>query len=177
MTGVIRILALFALLAPTPGVSQSADGGVSADGPTAASAVFADLAGDWIGTGTLMQRDARFRMTWTALDGGFVRLSFQNAWVGEGGEETPVLAAEAVYLDRAGSILGVWLDGRPQRIRLDAVATDSSLVTTWTADAERGRTEYVIRSADEILVLDHVESDGALRPFGEARYRRAGSSR
>lgn len=178
MSGAFRFLAILSLLGPASVASQSVEeGGAGGTAPPGVSTIFPELEGEWIGSGTLMQRDARFRMTWTTLDGGFVRLSFQNAWVGEGDEEIPVLAAEAVYLDRAGSIMGVWIDGRPQRIRLDAVVTDSSLVTTWTADAERGRTEYVIRSADEIVVLDHVEVDGDLRPFGEANYRRAGSSR
>ena len=50
--------------------------------------------------------------------------------------------------------------------------SDTSVVTRWTAESEQGRTEYVVRSADEVMVRDFVLVDGTERPFGEARYRR-----
>jgi hypothetical protein len=141
------------------------------------SPVIQALQGAWEGTGTLLGRTAEFRMEWNSGAGGFVHLSFSNTWVGEDGDRTPVLRSEATYLVHGSTAEGVWIDTRPQRIRLDAVLTDSSMVTTWTADAERGRTEYVVRSANEAFVRDLVESDGAFRLFAEAQYRRAAPPR
>ncbi len=162
------VLALSCVLAcPRVGVAQEA---VAA---TPVGPVFAALEGVWEGTGQLLDRTAEFRMEWRAGPGNFVRLSFSNAWVDEHGNKTPVLQSEAIYRANGSVAQGVWIDSRPQRIRLDAIVTDSSLVTTWTADDEQGRTEYVIRSSDEVVVRDMVEVDGELRMFGEARYRRA----
>jgi len=134
--------------------------------------VFSALEGAWDGTGTLLERAAEFRMEWSVGGGGFVHLSFANAWVGEEGSRTPVLQSEATYLVRGSTAQGVWIDTRPQRIQLAAIVTDSSVVTTWTAEAERGRTEHVVRSPDEVFVRDLVEADGEFRLFAEARYRR-----
>ena len=145
-----------------------------APAPTSAApaAVFRVLEGGWEGSGTLLGRPGAFTMEWRAASDGFVRLTFTNAFVGEDGARTPVLRAEAVYLVHDSTARGVWIDSRPQRITLDASVSDSSVVTTWTADAERGRTEYLVVGPDEVVVRDFVEADEGLRPFGEARYRR-----
>ena len=50
--------------------------------------------------------------------------------------------------------------------------SDSTFVTDWTAEQEQGRTEYLVRSADEVVVRDFVLVDGIMRLFGEAVYRR-----
>ena len=115
-------------------------------------------------------------MEWTSLGGGFVRLSYTNAWVGEDGDTIPVLSAEATYRAQGSTALGVWLDSRPQQLTLNAVLTDSSVVTRWTAAAETGRTEYVLLSPNEAVVRDFVIVDGADQPFGEATYRRVGQT-
>lgn len=132
------------------------------------------LAGEWVGTGELLGRSASFSMTWTAESEGYYGLDFRNAFVTADGAETPVLHARAVYrLDPSGdTALGVWIDDRPQRITLDAVVTDSTVATEWTAPTERGRTEYLASATGEVVVRDWVQVDGAWRPFGEARYRR-----
>jgi hypothetical protein len=135
--------------------------------------VFAKLAGRWIGTGVLMGRPAEFSMSWETGEDGFVRLRFSNAWIGQDGSRTPVLSSEATYLPAGATALGVWLDDRPQRIRLEAALTDSSVVTMWTADTEAGRTDYIVRAPDSIIVRDFVLVDGSARPFAEATYRRA----
>jgi hypothetical protein len=36
-----------------------------------------------------------------------------------------------------------------------------------------GRTEYVVRPPDSVVVRDFVSVDGSERPFAEATYRRA----
>jgi hypothetical protein len=70
----------------------------------------------------------------------------------------------------------VWLDGRPQQLRIQVTVTDSSLVSAWTADAEEGRTESVVRSRDAVTVRDLVYVDGEARLFAEADYRRSDAS-
>lgn len=134
--------------------------------------VFSALQGDWEGSGTLLQRPASFSMRWDVLGDGFVRLTFTNAWVGDGGRPSPVLTANAVYYVRDSSAIGVWIDDRLQRLTIEAVLTDSSVVARWTAASERGRTEYLLRSADSVVVKDFVYSNGEERLFGEAVYHR-----
>ena len=129
------------------------------------------LAGSWEGEGELLGRPGDFSMTWDAREGGFLRLSFRNGWTADDGTVTPVLAAEAVYHLRGDSGLGVWMDSRPQQLTLQAELTDSSMVVLWTAAAETGRTEYVVRG-DMAHVIDVVFVDGVERPFAEASYRR-----
>ena len=119
-----------------------------------------------------MQRPANFRMRWEVLGEGFVRLTFSNAWVGDGGRLSPVLTANAVYFVRDSSAIGVWIDDRPQRLTIEAVLTDSSVVANWTAPSERGRTEYLLHSADSVAVKDFVYTNGTEQLFGEASYRR-----
>jgi hypothetical protein len=115
-------------------------------------------------------------MRWETGTSGFIRLSFSNAWVEEGGRVTPVLSARAIYLVDGASASGVWIDDRPQRLRLEATVTDSSVVTNWTAESEQGRTEYIVRSPNSVVVLDFVVVEGADRLFAEAEYHRVSTS-
>lgn len=43
---------------------------------------------------------------------------------------------------------------------------------TWTAPTDGGRTEYRVAADGTVRVRDWVRSNGELRPFGEAVYRR-----
>ena len=154
---------------------------ISASGPTRLEAqdlaglppVLQALSGDWEGSGTLFGNPAAFRMSWTPLDDGFVRLAFTNMLI-QGGDTVAVLTAEATYRVEGDAALGVWIDDRPQQLTLSAVVGDSSVVTDWTAPAETGRTEYVVTSPTEVVVRDYVMSNGAPRLFAEGRYVRAG---
>ncbi len=92
----------------------------------------------------------------------------------EGGEITRVLSAVAVYRTAGESGEAVWLDSRGVRIEIRWEASDSVLVSQWTAPTESGRTTYRLVSAEEIVVVDDVLSGGAWRTFGTARYRREG---
>lgn len=133
--------------------------------------VFDRLRGEWIGEGMLMNRPARFSMTWQ-LEDGLAVLSFRNGFADTAGHVTPVLHAAALYRTSAARPEGVWLDSRGVRIELAWVASDSGLVVTWTAPTETGRTTYRLRSADRIEVIDEVRSSGEWREFGRASYRR-----
>jgi hypothetical protein len=166
---IVRRLAALALLrAAVPGAGVAAQQTTPMETP----AVLARLQGTWEGEGTLLERPATYRMRWETLAAGFYRLDFGNAWVDGDGNTTPVLAAHAVYLWRGPSAVGVWLDDRPQRITMEAFATDSSVVARWTAEAEEGRTEYRLTAAGTVEVTDFVHVEGVERVFGRATYRR-----
>lgn len=130
------------------------------------------LEGTWEGTGFLLGRPGAFTMRWDLGPNGFARLSFTNAWMEEDGSRTQVLAAEATYMVRGVDASGVWIDTRPRRLTLEASLTDTTLTTRWTAPTETGRTEYVVRSPDSVIVRDYVSADGGERLFAEATYRR-----
>lgn len=140
--------------------------------PAGLHPIFSTLEGSWEGSGVLLGRRAAFEMRWEAGASGFVRLSFSNAWVEEGGSLTPVLSAQATYLVRGVSASGVWIDDRPQRLRLETTVTDTTVVTDWTADSEQGRTEYIVVSPESVVVRDFVVVEGADRLFAEATYHR-----
>jgi hypothetical protein len=159
---------MLALFFVALGPAAAAQEDFAADLPT----VFEKLDGQWTGSGVLLGRPAEFVMRWEIGTGGFVRLIFSNAWVSDDGSRTPVLSSEATYLPSGSSALGVWLDDRPQRLTLHAALTDSTVVTSWKADAEEGRTEYLVRSPEEVVVVDIVYVDGSERRFAEATYRR-----
>ena len=142
------------------------------DLPRGIPRVFSTLQGTWDGSGTLLGRPAHFQMHWEVVGKGFVRLGFSNSWVTEGADDTPVLSAQASYYVQDSSGLGVWLDDRPQRLILDVAVTDASVTTSWTAEEEAGRTEYLVRSNDEVLVRDFVRNDEFERLFAEAVYHR-----
>lgn len=164
-----RALALCAALTAL-GSSEGAH--AQSGGGRGLAQLLAGLEGTWEGTGVLLGRPATFSMEWRLDDEGFAHLAYENRWLEADGSATPVLVARATYLMQGDSAIGVWVDHRPARITLRAVATDSSVVTEWTAERERGRTEYVLRSRTEAGARDHVVVDGVERPFGEASYRR-----
>jgi hypothetical protein len=58
------------------------------------------------------------------------------------------------------------------RIDIRWTATDSVLVSEWTAPEEAGRTTYRVLGPDALEVIDEVASDGGLRIFGRATYAR-----
>lgn len=166
-----RAMGLLALLLALPAGTVVGQERASDEAPV----VFERLEGQWVGTGELLGRDAEFTMDWERGAEGFVRLRFSNAWVGEDGTRVPVLSSEATYLPSGTSAVGVWLDDRPQRLTLHATLTDSTVTTNWTAEAEEGRTEYIVRSQEEVVVRDVVYVDGTERLFAEAVYRRGRS--
>ena len=148
---------------------------VLATSPLAAqerATIFEQLGGQWRGEGTLMGRAARFEMGWEPR-GGLAVLTFENGFLDPSGQTMPVLQAAAVYRTSRQSPEAVWLDSRGVRIEIRWMATDSTLVASWSAPREVGRTTYRIISSEEIEVVDEVESDGTRRPFATARYRRA----
>lgn len=136
------------------------------------AAVFEGLSGDWRGTGRLMGREARFDMRWEHR-GDLAILTFRSAFVAADGAETEVLSAAALYRTSEDTPEGVWLDSRGVRVEISWRATDGTLVATWTAPDEVGRTTYRVLSASELEVVDEVRDDGGWRTFATALYRRS----
>ena len=134
------------------------------------------LIGAWEGEGELFGRPATFSMTWSRpLGEPFARLEFENRLIQADGTATPVLSAIAFYRAAGGDRLeGTWYDSRGEVLELRAVATDSTLVTDWTAAGERGRTTYRLTGPDRVEVRDEVRQGEAWRAFGRATYRRSG---
>ena len=131
------------------------------------------LAGAWVGEGTLLGGAGAFTMTWSAESAGAFRLDFTNGFVDDAGAVTPVLEAVAIYEARAdGRLVARWTDSRPQEVDIVAEASDSVLVSEWTAPSETGRTEYRLLADGRARVRDWVRVEGELRLFGEATYRR-----
>lgn len=143
----------------------------SALGAQPAPTAFSPLDGSWVGDGTLFDRPARFTMQWREED-GFASLHFTNTFVGPDGSLTPVLRAAAVYRTDPEQPEGVWLDSRGVRIELAWEVSQSSLVVTWTAPTETGRTSYRVRPAGEMSVVDEVRRDGTWSVFATAVLRR-----
>ncbi len=136
-------------------------------------AVFRQLAGSWVGEGTLFGRPARFNMTWEIGPEGEIELQFTNGLVDEAGAVTPVLEAVATYrVGPDGQLVGRWTDNRPQEIEIVGEAGEAVVVSDWKAPTESGRTEYRLLPDGTVEVEDRVLVDGELRPFGQARYRR-----
>lgn len=136
-------------------------------------AVIDNLIGDWEGQGELFGQPASFSMSWSwQLDRRFVRLDFENRLVSDGQPRT-VLKAIAFYRVTVSRELGgYWFDSRGQTLRLEPIADESTLITTWLGEVEQGRTTYRISGQDTVEVLDEVLKDGQWRPFGTASYRR-----
>jgi hypothetical protein len=133
--------------------------------------IFEALDGRWEGEGTLFDRPARFEMQWERVNGVAV-LTFTNGMIDTTGVITPVLGAVAIYRTAVATPRGTWEDTRGIQVQIAWTATDSTLVSSWTAPTEEGRTTYTVTADGTIDVLDEVMQKGTLKPFGQASYRR-----
>ena len=116
-----------------------------------AAAFFAQIAGEWQGTGEVRGMASVQQMSWQpVLDGSFLRLTFDNCMTAADGKEWR-FQAHGYY-----------------RIR-----DDGTMTILWgTDDTERGRSSYRIE-ADELQVTDEVLSrEGEWRVFGRTRLTR-----
>ena len=132
------------------------------------------LVGKWIGTGTLLGRQALFTMDWsTAKPGAHLRLEFGNAFLDTAGRAQPLMAATALYLVQPDRTLtGSWYDSRGKVLTLRGTQGDSTLAIEWQAPEERGRTIYRLVQQGVVEVIDSVETRQGWREFGRALHRR-----
>ena len=128
------------------------------------------FAGNWTGTGTVLNQASKISLTWTwELSAQFLRLHFRN--------EMPKTTFEGHAYYRPlgdGRYRGMWFDNAGMLRPLDATRDADGLVSKWgTADTEEGETTYRLISDSEMEIVDRVKSrDGTWREFGRSRVRR-----
>ena len=130
---------------------------------------FANVQGDWKGTGTLFQKPAEYTMSWDyVLDSSFVRLQFTNMIVGGGW----TFEAQGFYpMSSKGN--GTWVDNRGVTQSLDIDVTENELTVIWESSTEKGKTVYSINTDGTLSVLDFVFKNDNWKQFGEAKYVRS----
>lgn len=128
------------------------------------------LAGDWAGTGTVLNQPSKISITWNwELGGQFLRLSFRN--------EMPKATFEghAYYRPTGdGRYRGMWFDNSGMFRPLDAQRDGDALVSKWgTPQTEEGETTYRLMSDTQMDIIDRVKSkDGTWREFGRSTVQR-----
>lgn len=124
------------------------------------------FAGQWSGTGTVLNQPSKISITWTPeLNGQFLRLTFRN--------EMPKTTFEGhAYYRPAGEgrYRGMWFDNAGMLRPLDARRDGDALVSKWgTPDSEEGETTYRLTSDSRMEIVDRVKSkDGTWREFGRS---------
>ena len=130
------------------------------------------LAGQWSGSGTVLNQPAKIEMEWAwELGGQFLKLSFKN----EMGTPPKITTFEGHAYYRAlgeGRYRGMWFDNSGMFRPLDARRDGDALVSKWgTPDTEEGETTYRLREDGTMEVIDRVKGkDGAWRDFGRATF-------
>jgi len=127
------------------------------------------LAGGWIGTGTVNQREAHVELAVEPVLGGrFVRLN----WVNNGGKDgRDLFEGLALYGELPdGSFAATWWDSQGARHAVTATAEGSALTALW---GERGRTVYRLLESGALEVTDSLkQSDGSWSEFGKSTLKR-----
>jgi len=124
------------------------------------------FAGQWSGTGTVLNQPSKISITWTwELNGQFLRLTFKN--------EMPKSTFEGhAYYRPTGEGLyrGMWVDNSGMFRPLDARRDGDALVSKWgTPETEEGETTYRLTSNSRMEIVDRVKSkDGTWREFGRS---------
>ena len=124
------------------------------------------FAGNWSGTGTVLNQPSKISISWVwELGGQFLRLSFKN--------EMPKATFEGhAYYRPAGEgrYRGMWFDNSGMFRPLDAQRDGDALVSKWgTPQTEEGETTYRLMSDTRMDIIDRVKSkDGTWREFGRS---------
>jgi hypothetical protein len=128
------------------------------------------LAGQWSGTGTVLNQPSKIEMSWSwELGGRFLKLSFRN----EMGTAPKVSVFEGhAYYRPVGEnqYRGMWFDNSGMFRPLDARRDGDALVSKWgTPETEEGETTYRLMADGKMEVVDRVKSkDGTWRQFGQS---------
>ena len=170
------VLALGLTLLSIPFDSVHSTGRVNRaqDRQTGADSLLSRLAGQWTGTGTVLNQPSKIQMVWTwELGGRFIRLTFRNQMGTV--PKVNVFEGHAYYRPVAdGQYRGMWFDNSGMFRPLDARRDGDALVSKWgTPDTEEGETTYRLREDGTMEVIDRVKGkDGTWREFGRATYSR-----
>jgi hypothetical protein len=132
------------------------------------------LAGQWSGTGTVLNQPSKIEMSWSwELGGQFLRLTFRNQM------PKSVFEGHAYYRAVGGGpstslttsrYRGMWFDNSGMFRPLDAQRDGDALVARWgTPETEEGETTYRLTSDSRMEIVDRVKSkDGKWREFGRS---------
>lgn len=136
------------------------------------------LAGQWSGTGTVLNQPAKIEMAWTwELGGRFIKLTFRNEMgtapkvaVFEGHAYYRPTTDPSTPLGAGGQYRGMWFDNSGMFRPLDAKRDGDALVSKWgTPDTEEGETTYRLLPNGSMEVIDRVKGkDGTWRTFGQS---------
>jgi hypothetical protein len=131
------------------------------------------LHGDWVGPGRVMGRDIVMRQRWRAtLQNSFTELDMAHLTAGD--TSRAQFAGRGFYRPASGdSVTGTWFDSRGISFELRGSCQNGALTMRWLG-VERGETRYTRRGADSLEVIDQVETNGTLRPFGRSLLSRQG---
>ncbi len=128
------------------------------------------LAGQWSGTGTVLNQPSKIEMSWTwELGGRFLKLTFRNE-MGVA-PKASVFEGHAYYRATAeGQYRGMWFDNSGMFRPLDAKREGDALVSKWgTPETEEGETAYRLLANGSMEVTDRVKGkDGTWRTFGQS---------
>jgi len=165
MSVLLRILLLWTACLPAALADESPETGF-----------FAQIAGNWQGSGEVRGMASVQQMSWQpVLDGSFLRLTFDNRMTGTDGKEWRFQAHGYYRIRDDGTITGLWFDSRGVSFMLSgAIDGGGTMTILWgTDDTERGRSSYRL-AAGELEVTDEVLGrDGEWRVFGRTRLTRA----
>jgi len=141
---------------------------------TERASILRKLAGGWIGSGEILQRDAHVELTVApVLDGRFVRLH----WVNHGGRDgREPFEGLAIYDERPdGTATATWWDSQGARHAVTATFSGSALTALW---GDRGQTAYRLLETGELEVVDSVKrADGSWAEFGRTTLKRKAPAR
>ena len=132
------------------------------------------FAGQWSGTGTVLNQTSKISLTWTPeLGGQFLRLTFRNDMpktTFEGHAYYRPTGDPSTSLRAGGRYRGVWFDNSGVIRPIEATRDGDALVSKWgTPETEEGETTYRLTSDSRMEIVDRVKSkDGIWREFGRS---------
>ena len=136
---------------------------------------FAQLAGEWQGTGEVLGMASAQEARWEpALDAAFFRFVFNSRTAGADGRESR-FHAEAFYRVAAdGGVTGTWLDSRGATLPLAGGLDEAGalVILSGSPETERGRSTYRLDDDALEIVDEVVAEDGSWRAFGRTRLLR-----
>ena len=148
--------------------------GTSSTSLRASDPLLARFAGQWSGTGTVLNQPSKIEMSWKwELGGRFMRLTFRNE-MGTA-PKINVFEGHAYYRPTGdGQYRGMWFDNAGMLRPLDARRDGDALVSKWgTPDTEEGETTYRLLPDGTMEAIDRVKGkDGTWRAFGRSTYKR-----
>jgi hypothetical protein len=127
------------------------------------------LQGGWIGTGSVLKREAHVELAVAPVLGGrFVRLQWTNNGGKDGREQFEGLA---IYEERPdGTLTATWWDSQGARHAVTASVEGQALTALW---GERGRTLYRLLETGALEITDSVKGpDGSWSEFGRSTLKR-----